>query len=443
MTTKRSKLRSILTTTFCLISVSAVLLSFTACTNDSMKFEFGKTSSQTESEKSVTEAEKSNPNGQPSIKTEMVTDSSDDDKDDSKNNDEINDYEISAAAKYYLADSDEKLVECYKKLSYGFLNYDESISIPKGVIYKDDLSDFITLVLSTTPQINHIDSEYGIVMDSNSYVTKVNPTYKKTSEQTKSEISQLNSEISSIISQAEGLSDYEKVKYFHDKIIMKCTYSEQNDNAYSAYGCLIEGSAVCEGYSKAMLMLCEQVEIPCVPVIGKSVSNGENIPHMWNKVKIDDSWYNVDVTWDDPIGDLGDDYIRYDYLNITDNECSNDHTFEESKYLKYPVADTNECNYYVKSGLFIENADEIDSILTDAIVDSVYNGDRHVRIKCSSKELFDYVNDEYFDNSSSNSKLFEILSNASEQTDGAVATNSYGLTNNDKTLTFTIILNWN
>ena len=56
---------------------------------------------------------------------------------------------------------------------------------------------------------------------------------------------------------------------------------------------------------------------------------------MWNYVKINNVWYSVDVTWDDPIllndGTLTDEY-RYKYFCQGDNINSN-------HYLTHTITD--------------------------------------------------------------------------------------------------------
>ena len=93
--------------------------------------------------------------------------------------------------------------------------------------------------------------------------------------------------------------------YFHDSIILECNYDDTAKNCYSAYGCLVEGKAVCEGYAKAMQILCSKAGIKCIPVAGKAYDGGAVQPHLWNKVMIDGEWTNVDLTWDDPVTDAG------------------------------------------------------------------------------------------------------------------------------------------
>ena len=59
---------------------------------------------------------------------------------------------------------------------------------------------------------------------------------------------------------------------------------------------------VCDGYSRAMKVLCDQLKIPCVLVTGwarPSKAGGAGF-HMWNSIQMGDAWYAADITWDDP-----------------------------------------------------------------------------------------------------------------------------------------------
>lgn len=69
---------------------------------------------------------------------------------------------------------------------------------------------------------------------------------------------------------------------------------------HDAYGALADTNhyAVCDGYSKAFLLLCEKEGIESVVVLGSSVPN--MVGHAWNYVKMDNGqWYAIDVTWND------------------------------------------------------------------------------------------------------------------------------------------------
>ncbi len=63
-------------------------------------------------------------------------------------------------------------------------------------------------------------------------------------------------------------------------------------------------------------------------VIGES--KGES--HAWNLVKIEDQYYHIDPTWDDPVTEDGKDILRYNYFNLTDDELSKTHSWIRENY---------------------------------------------------------------------------------------------------------------
>jgi len=76
----------------------------------------------------------------------------------------------------------------------------------------------------------------------------------------------------------------------------------------------------------------------------KIISGKANeVAHAWNLVKIDDKWYNIDLTWDDPITNTGEQVLRYNYF-LKNQDGFWDHIrldkFNTSEFLKlYPIAE--------------------------------------------------------------------------------------------------------
>lgn len=84
----------------------------------------------------------------------------------------------------------------------------------------------------------------------------------------------------------------------------------ENDNAPNAL------MPVCEGYSRAFKLICDELDIPCILITGRG--NGAN--HMWNYVQLEDgAWYAVDVTWNDTAN-------TDDYLVVGADTFSEDHS---------------------------------------------------------------------------------------------------------------------
>ncbi|MGN0613686.1 MAG: transglutaminase domain-containing protein [Porcipelethomonas sp.] len=111
----------------------------------------------------------------------------------------------------------------------------------------------------------------------------------------------------------EGSDYYTKVKYIHDYIAGNVTYSLTAPYCDTALGVFIDPYQIlCEGYSKAVKLLCDKEGIPCVLVVG-NVNTTTNMAHMWNYIQMEDGkWYGLDCTWDDLDSDSNP--IKYSYF---------------------------------------------------------------------------------------------------------------------------------
>lgn len=113
-------------------------------------------------------------------------------------------------------------------------------------------------------------------------------------------------------------SDFDKIKAIHDYIINVAAY-DQSLTRYSAYDIFAENSAVCLGYAAAAYRLFTDAGIECRIIAGTA---GEE-EHVWNIVKLEGKWYNIDLTWDDPLTGSGEAIISYDFFlkNAEDFSC--------------------------------------------------------------------------------------------------------------------------
>lgn len=98
----------------------------------------------------------------------------------------------------------------------------------------------------------------------------------------------------------DDMGDYDKALALHDYLVRSCRYDEEAPAAaHTAYGALVQGAAVCDGYARAYAALLERAGVACL-VVGSTAMD-----HVWNLVQLDGAWYHVDVTWDDPVPDRG------------------------------------------------------------------------------------------------------------------------------------------
>ena len=96
----------------------------------------------------------------------------------------------------------------------------------------------------------------------------------------------------------EGLTAYDRYYYLAAVLSEKVTYDDRPENCFTAFGALISGKAVCEGYTAAYYLLCREAGLWCAYRDGLPEGAG----HTWNMVKLDSGIYNVDVTWCDGKG---------------------------------------------------------------------------------------------------------------------------------------------
>lgn len=130
--------------------------------------------------------------------------------------------------------------------------------------------------------------------------------------------------------QPEEMTDFEKVKFVNDYIVKNTVYSEDSvASSHSAYAVAYEGKGVCQGYALFAQKLMQALGLESMYVVGEVYTGG----HAWNLVKVDDEWYHLDTTWNDPVPDRGNG-VRYDYFLLNDTDMRADHAWEAVDYPK-------------------------------------------------------------------------------------------------------------
>ncbi len=127
-----------------------------------------------------------------------------------------------------------------------------------------------------------------------------------------------------------GMSAYDKALAIHDYVVENCAYDYENYTlgqippaSYSAYGSLVLGVAVCEGYAEAMQLLLSRAGVESRILLGTS----RDVSHAWNLVKLNGEYTHIDATWDDPVTSDGTQLLLHDYFNLTDEEIGADHNW--------------------------------------------------------------------------------------------------------------------
>ncbi len=82
------------------------------------------------------------------------------------------------------------------------------------------------------------------------------------------------------------------------------------DYSHTAYGAIVDGLAVCDGYSAGFSLIMERLGIPSMIVTGEAGEPWNTGGHAWNMVQLDGNWYEVDTTWDDFDGKAIHDFFN-------------------------------------------------------------------------------------------------------------------------------------
>lgn len=215
------------------------------------------------------------------------------------------------------------------------ISYNKGLSLLQKVLA--DNPQYFWVSKSTSilynPQ-NNIVSSYILYYTDGKTTDTVDSNFNLTStanrETINNQIIQLNSKIKEITNTIPvDATDIEKERLIHDYIVNTVTYDtsvaskvfEYGDtlpHAFDIYGAAIEGKAVCEGYAKLFQYLCYCTGINSTQILG--TSEGSN--HMWNAVKVDNEWYQIDVTWDDTNSAT---VPYYGFFNLTSDQMGIDH----------------------------------------------------------------------------------------------------------------------
>lgn len=191
---------------------------------------------------------------------------------------------------------------------------------------------------------------------------------------------------------SDEMSEYEKVHAIYDYIIYNVRYDHDCANAEDAYvsgnlslnekmkyyGYYLEGifldkfykkdmHAVCDGKSKAFVLMCGIEGITAVRISGEASSDGKNFGgHAWNKVLLDlngtgdKEWYFVDTTWGD-VGDDSKEFLSHAYFLLSDDEVKNTHV--EKTGHGYPKAE-GKFDYFAHE-TYTSNGTEYNYVITN------------------------------------------------------------------------------
>lgn len=206
--------------------------------------------------------------------------------------------------------------------------------------------------LTCTNDIKEMVQDNAFLTDLSNFVhpyntfDKVNTTFtstgkvtlKKENRYSEEQIKKLNSKVDEIYNEKYDASKNvrENIEIFHDYIINSTKYDTNNKTGASgisssnAYGVLFDGIGICSGYTDAMQLFLEKMNVKNYRVSSNT--------HVWNLVYVEGKWLHLDLTWDDPVMSDGSDKLKDDYFLIDSNRLrsleNTEHNFNETIYFE-------------------------------------------------------------------------------------------------------------
>lgn len=233
------------------------------------------------------------------------------------NNDMFNS-DISLFSNISLPDENE--IEFVNHVVSEMIDMNTQIDVTSYNIKTNRFSELWNYFISASIQQEHPELFYlsgcQISLEQDT-VTNIFPEYLSESyiKEAQNQITNELENIKSLLS--DDMSDFEKILVVHDYIVNNYSY----DTTYKSRTLdtmVLQKTGVCQGYTYLFKYVMDNIGIDCV-----TVPSDEN-NHIWNKVKINGEWYNIDLTSDDPIYE--DSYIPFsteicrDFFILNDDE---------------------------------------------------------------------------------------------------------------------------
>ncbi len=141
----------------------------------------------------------------------------------------------------------------------------------------------------------------------------------------------------------DSMSTTDKIKAIHDYIINNTVYDEERSSeiksgnitslkhpSNTAYGPLFTGKAICGGYTDIMALFLDKMGI-----LNYKISSER---HIWNFLYIDGTWKHLDLTWDDPVVNTGENVLEDTFFLISTEDLINkevtQHTFNKDVFIE-------------------------------------------------------------------------------------------------------------
>lgn len=288
-----------------------------------------------------------------------------------------------------------------------------------------DLGRIRDLVLADHPELFYVES-VQLKTSTDSRTGKllectVVPTFAYSPEETAALQQRVDAAVAECLATIpDGADDYERAKLVFDWVVSYVEYDHGAVARNAANGnvstggsgrsagqtivsALVDKQAVCAGYARAYQYILQKQGIQCAYVMGEVANGG----HAWCAALLDGAYYYIDPTWGDPLfrdesgQRVGSGFANHDYLCVTSADIQTTHSIDED--LPAPVCTSRADNYYVREGLWLDEADG--ALVGSIVADAQSQGESSIQFRCGDSAVYAQL----LESTIANGGLFDYL----------------------------------
>ncbi|MBQ8133052.1 MAG: Ig-like domain-containing protein [Clostridia bacterium] len=221
-------------------------------------------------------------------------------------------------------------IELVRTVADGYMNFKKKIDISSYHLPVEAAGSLHTLVCAVYPEIFFVDDiRYTYWHDDNGYLTAIQAKYLETDANGDPDKETISKQLQEFYNEADRYlalvsdelsacrDDFSKALVLHDELVLDVHY---DINSFSNYNLLVKKYGLCRSYARIYAYLLGQLGIKTKTIYSKDMN------HVWLKVCLDGTYYNVDPTWDDPTPDESGK-VSHSYFLFSDGAKSDHYNY--------------------------------------------------------------------------------------------------------------------
>ena len=289
--------------------------------------------------------------------------------------------------KYFVKKLNEKMLKGFLEMYDAVQHFDTTARFTE-TMPSADLDVLMFLLNYDCPELIQLNGDYSPIYtdESEETVSGVYFVYNMNENDCKEHMDELHLFFENLKADIGDSDEPQKEKYVYDMIFSECVYDDENSYSGTVYGTLINHIGRCEGICKSFMWCMRELGVECMCVSGTPKWETDSVysGHSWNIVKINDEYYQLDLTIDNIKERFSDDnHANYGFFNVNDEFSNMTHEmYPFYENIGVPSCDSEEWNYHKMNGLYVsadgDIEEQVKNILENNFSEGIIN---HISVK--------------------------------------------------------------